>query len=224
MDDFYERLKDIDRDKLKGRLLSLASPCYESELYRVAFPGALISGSDPLALYQNHFLLFHVLYRMQEEFYAEGKYLHVHFMRTFLIDYPPAGSCRFYEEHSARFCEEACREGKSYCGFHEEIVGESEVEELSAKYFYLDAENFYRLDGETAEAFIRGAWETLKHYDDYRESFALLCLPESADADMIKKRFRELAKKYHPDKGAESHEKFNEINRAYRLLVRLRGG
>ncbi len=41
------------------------------------------------------------------------------------------------------------------------------------------------------------------------------------DTRFIKKRFRALAVKYHPDHGEQSYEEFNEINRAYRLLIRL---
>ena len=222
MDNFFIRLEKIDRNKLKDYLQSLKSPCYESELFKLAFPKVPISGTDPLEVYQNHFLLFHMLYQFQTELYQENKYLHIHFMRTFLADYPAAGMCRFYDEFAGRFCGEGSREDDNYCTYHLEIVGESEVEELSARYFYLDKENFYRLNRETAEAFIRGTWETLKYYNDYKESFRILDLPESADIDMIKKKFRALAKVYHPDLGAESHEKFNEINRAYRLLVQLK--
>lgn len=45
-----------------------------------------------------------------------------------------------------------------------------------------------------------------------------LGLPFDADMNMIKKRFRELAKKYHPDMGGDS-EKFIELMENYRKLV-----
>ena len=222
MDDFSARLEKIDVKNIKEYLRSLKRPCYESKLFKIVFPLSLISDSDPLELYQKHFLLYHILYKLQDEFYSEGRYLHLHFMRIFLTDYPEKKRCRFYDEHAGQFCGEGCGEGANYCVYHKEIVGESGIEELSARYFYLDKENFYRLNRDTAEAFIRGTWETLKYYNDYMESFRILDLPESADIDMIKKKFRALAKEHHPDLGSGSHEKFNEINRAYRLLVQLR--
>lgn len=43
-------------------------------------------------------------------------------------------------------------------------------------------------------------------------------LPYDADRDTIKKRFRELAKKYHPDTGGDS-AKFIELMENYRKLV-----
>ncbi len=47
-----------------------------------------------------------------------------------------------------------------------------------------------------------------------------LDVPESASADEIKKSYRRLARKYHPDinKSPEAEEKFKEINAAYEIL------
>lgn len=50
--------------------------------------------------------------------------------------------------------------------------------------------------------------------EDYYE---ILGVPEGADEETIKKAFRELAKKYHPDRGGDA-EKFKKIVEAYRVL------
>jgi DnaJ-class molecular chaperone len=47
---------------------------------------------------------------------------------------------------------------------------------------------------------------------------AQLGLPYDADKNTIKKRFRELAKKYHPDTGGDSM-KFIQLMESYRKLV-----
>jgi len=224
MDEFTERLQGVDVEALKESLLNKKSPSYESELLKIAFPGFELRNTDPLLLYQSHFLLFHVLYKLQNEFNKDNKYLYVHFMRTLVTDYPDIGRCRFFDEHLTSFCNTNCDSDNNYCEFHEKLMGETEIEELSARYFYLDQENFYKLDKDTAEAFMRGTWETLRYYKEYKESFEILGLHESADIDEIKKRFRMLAKECHPDLGGrpDSNERFNRINRAYRLLLQIR--
>ena len=56
---------------------------------------------------------------------------------------------------------------------------------------------------------------------DFKDYYAILGVPRTASADDLKKAFRQLARKYHPDvakdkSGAE--EKFKEINEAYEVL------
>jgi len=51
-----------------------------------------------------------------------------------------------------------------------------------------------------------------------REARKILDLDTSASASEIKIRFRELAKKHHPDRGGDAHE-FNRIREAYDVLV-----
>lgn len=221
-DEFATRVQVIDQTALKRYLRSQQEPCYESQLLRIAFPELDISQANTLLLYQSHFLLFHVLYHLQDEFYRENHYLFIHFMRTVLVAYPEAGHCRFFEELLGRFCEAACSPD-DYCEFHRAQIRETALDELSLRYFYLDSRNFYKLDEHTATAFINGTWEILTHYENYRQSFTILGLPESADLKMIKKRFRELAKLHHPDLGATSNDTFHEINNAYQLLLHIHG-
>lgn len=51
--------------------------------------------------------------------------------------------------------------------------------------------------------------------------YNVLGLPFGANEQLIKKRYKELAKKYHPDRNSspDSHKKFIEINEAYIYLV-----
>jgi len=73
----------------------------------------------------------------------------------------------------------------------------------------------------TIDSFLSGTWEILANYDEYKKSFDILDLPETATLPEIKKKFKILAKKYHPDKGSNIENKFKEINNAYQLLLRI---
>lgn len=54
-----------------------------------------------------------------------------------------------------------------------------------------------------------------------RDYYEVLGVPRGSSAEDIKKAFRTLAKKYHPDaspNNKEAEEKFKEINEAYEVL------
>ena len=60
-----------------------------------------------------------------------------------------------------------------------------------------------------------------KHMADKRDYYEVLGLDKSADDSAIKKAYRSLAKKYHPDMNpgdAEAEAKFKEVNEAYAVL------
>lgn len=54
----------------------------------------------------------------------------------------------------------------------------------------------------------------------YLDYYAVLGVPRDASADAIKKAFRKLARKYHPDvsKTPDAETKFKEVNEAYEVL------
>jgi len=56
----------------------------------------------------------------------------------------------------------------------------------------------------------------------YIDYYAILGVPKRADADAIKKAYRKLAVKYHPDKNPDNvkaaEEKFKEVTEAYEVL------
>ena len=56
---------------------------------------------------------------------------------------------------------------------------------------------------------------------DKRDYYDVLGVDKSADDATIKKAYRSLAKKYHPDMNqgdAEAEQKFKEVNEAYAIL------
>ncbi len=56
---------------------------------------------------------------------------------------------------------------------------------------------------------------------DYKDYYKILGVERSANADDVRKAYRKLAMKYHPDRNPgdkQSEEKFKEINEAYQVL------
>lgn len=56
---------------------------------------------------------------------------------------------------------------------------------------------------------------------EYKDYYKILDVDKSASQDDIKKQYRKLAKKYHPDlhpDDEKAHEKFKEVNEAYEVL------
>lgn len=53
-----------------------------------------------------------------------------------------------------------------------------------------------------------------------KDLYAVLGVPKEADEDTIKKAFRKLAMKYHPDKnpGKANEQRFKEVNQAHEVL------
>src|SRR5262245_8381596 len=53
-----------------------------------------------------------------------------------------------------------------------------------------------------------------------KDLYAVLGVPRDADEDAIKKAFRKLAMKYHPDKnpGKANEQRFKEVNQAHEVL------
>ena len=54
----------------------------------------------------------------------------------------------------------------------------------------------------------------------YKDYYAVLGVPREANEDDIKKAYRKLARKYHPDvsKETDAEEKFKEVGEAYETL------
>ena len=51
-----------------------------------------------------------------------------------------------------------------------------------------------------------------------KDYYNILGVSKSASQDELKKAFRKLAHKYHPDKQGGDEEKFKEVNEAYQVL------
>jgi hypothetical protein len=220
-EEFRLALSELAGDRVLAYLETQTHPCYESELMREGFPEFTILSASPLQLFRRHFLLFHFLYGEQERLYRDHRYLHVHFMRTFLTGYPERGCCRFYEPLSGTFCADPLLSATEYCEFHRSQVGDAQLDLLSERFFYRDIRNFFALNEESARALLDGSLDVLGRRQEILNALSILDLPVSADQKTIRATFRELARRHHPDAGGDDEEAFKRINNAYHLLMRF---
>lgn len=217
---FHEYLDKLDPGVIRSFLTSHQKPCWESDLLTHLLPELNLVSGSALEMYRCHFALFHRLYLLADELYCEDFYLHVHFMSIHLIKFPETGHCRHYSHDYGRFCREIIfSENTRQCEFHHERTLPQSIECLSERYFYLDWENFFAVNEETAESFISGAWNLLCNYEDLVDCYKILDLPENSNLKVVKMQFRNLAKKFHPDLNPDFHQEFSRINSAYRRLI-----
>ncbi len=217
--EFRQMAGKIDHGSLREKVKGLREPCYESELMRFALPDVNILLSTPLELFRAHFVLFHSLFRLQEELAGEGRYLHIHFMRIWCLPFPPDGECRFFEDSANSFCRLPAVQGARLCPVHSRGRDPGVLETLSDRAFYLEERNFGLLDEETAAAFLKGGWTLLRHGNEIGSCFSELGIPPTGDLLAVKRAFRKKAGELHPDSPTGDAEKFLRLDRAYRILL-----
>lgn len=217
---FEQDYSELNLAALVELLENNVSPCWETDLIQAVLPELNLLDRNALKLYKAHFLLFHSLYKLKDSYIKKGKYLHINFMKTFLVNFPETGKCRYYDEDSGLFCNADSVNETEYCDFHLSKNETDSIDFISDRFFYLDVKNYFSLDESTADAFLNGAWELLNNYSTYRDSCKILDLPEGTGISIVKNRFRHLAKKYHPDISEENYQIFSKINTAYRNIIK----
>lgn len=119
----------------------------------------------------------------------------------------------------------ASKSGKVYilwgeAGLHElDIAGELPLQQDQSKMQGLKMRGRRTADGERCQASFQRVHD-LEAAELEKDLYEILGLPDDADEAEIKKVYRKLSIKYHPDKNpdAESKTKFNEVRDAYEIL------
>ena len=144
----------------------------------------------PLTLFQTHFIVFNGLYQLQLDLANNGdKYIEINPLRIRLLSM------------------------SAHCGG--KAVIESSDEKLRS--YYLDMRHLSRTNEEDVNDMLNRFW---KHYYSAKDRLAaldVLNLSEPVNYDTIKKRYRELVKEFHPDRGGEKAH-LQEINEAMDVL------
>ena len=132
--------------------------------------------SDPLLLFQHHFVLMHALYRLQDDWWQSGRAL---------LDIGPL-----------RIAWRAIGEGDS-----RQLSADASLRD-----YYLDWSNLNREDTASVQRLLDGFWKRLLGEDQRPQALAELGLDDSADSAEIRARYRQLASQHHPDKGGDPEE------------------
>ena len=144
---------------------------------------------DPLLLFRTHFLLFHVLYRLRDRFRAEEEGELE--ISVLRIALGPYAPAR---------------------------AGMTRTDPL--REYYLDLRNLEETTEEEVLRLLDGFWSHQGQVQGSRATaLAVLDLADPVDFETIKRRYRQLAMRHHPDRGGDTL-RLQEINSAMATLNR----
>ncbi|MCY0963586.1 DNA-J related domain-containing protein [Parathalassolituus penaei] len=145
---------------------------------------------DALTLFRCHFLVMHCLYRLRLQWLAEqAGWLKIEPLSMQLLPWEASTS-----SDNQHVCES----------------------DNLARY-YLDLGNLHT-DRDTVEQLLRGIWQQTQTPAQRRDDLALLELTDPASEEDIRRQYRRLAMRHHPDRGGEvSH--FQALLAAYQRLT-----
>lgn len=139
--------------------------------------------SDSLVLFRCHFLLFHLLYLLQERLVRqECGILEIHFTQIRL---------------------------RPWQGSTDKVPGQVD----RVRDYYLDLTNLEGMAQADVDQLIDRFWLEYQRYVQQPESYAVLGLPLTASRQEVKRRYRELALRHHPDQGGDPEE-FRRVREA----------
>lgn len=145
--------------------------------------------SATVALFQKHFVIMHVLYRLQDDFALRGQTLHIdplsievlsqaHVRESGEVDQSPSAPLRRY---------------------------------------YLDMDNFCETGEEDILTLLAGFWGRYQAWENADDAYTVLGLEVTASWSEIQAAYRRQIRYAHPDKGGDA-TRFREIFEAYQSL------
>lgn len=132
--------------------------------------------TDPLLLFQHHFVLMHVLYRLQDDWWHSGRCL---------LDIGPLN-----------IAIRPIGDGDS----------QQLSQNSSLRDYYLNWSNLNRETSASVQDMLDGFWKRLLGEEQRPAALAELGLDDKADNQTIRARYRKLASEHHPDKGGDPDE------------------
>ena len=163
-------------------------------------------GNQPLHLFQAHFMLFHLLYRLQNKWFQAGLgILHIHSLK---IEFEPF-------EKAENLPKSPAPGSKSIQLEHFDPL----------KAYYLDFSAYYQTQTEEVQQLLESFWHafarqsisTSTNQMSYQQALSLFELSPPFSPQQLKQRYRQLRQATHPDRGG-SAETFQKVQTAYQCL------
>ncbi len=162
---------------------------------------------DPLAMFQSHFLLFHLLYRLQAKWLREGQgWLSIHTLAIELTPPSAISDQAWQNAQQALTIEDGVRD--YYLDYNEFLkTQESDVIELIAG-FWRDFGQGATTGRTACQAELSAAKRQLEIHDT----------TESLTVTLVNRQYRKLSQRHHPDKGGDAQQ-FHAISEARECLL-----
>jgi len=137
---------------------------------------------DNLDLFQKHFLLFHALYKLDDQLQAAQEGMII--IEALNIQFLPAKKSQKNITNDPEH------------NLHLEVTPNDPL-----RGYYLNINNLHDTSSEDVDNLLTSFWLNMGDNNEKSSALALLDLQEPCDLVIIKKRYRQLLAKYHPDKG-----------------------
>ncbi len=219
---------EIDEYILFEYLKNQGPPVIESTLLRHFFP-TMKSRSFrvlDLSVVQTHFILYHYLHKLSRMLEGSEYLIYINYIYIYLLKKPHEQFCPHFDNNSIRFCLVEKEIDTSYCLHHleeeEKLNNLQFLKPRGIKEYYLDFDNFSNLEAEYPEIMEQAS--KFKRYainsEDIIKSYELLGLSRGTSLKAVQSRYKELAKKYHPDlnPSPEARHKFQTITQSYNVI------
>lgn len=130
--------------------------------------------ADPVYLFRQHFILFHTLYRLQQDLLlARQGRLEISPLQIIIHPVSASGGTQLAQPDPLRS-------------------------------YYLDLNHLYETGTAEVDALLRGFWQRLGRRDQRQEALQVLGLADPVDDACIQRRYRELVMQHHPDRGGDT--------------------